>query len=136
MSDLPKIGTIMLVDDDQVDQMMYKRVIDRSGLVRKIISFQYPDKALEFLKAPDCGEIDVLLLDINMPRLNGFEFLERAVAEVGPAFAKVVVVMLTTSLDPKDKERADSFSIVKAFLNKPLTAADLEYISSLLLDPK
>tara|TARA_R110000850_G_scaffold17028_6_gene52668 strand:+ start:1380 stop:1799 length:420 start_codon:yes stop_codon:yes gene_type:complete len=136
MNDQAKIGTIMLVDDDKVDQMMYKRVINRSGLVGKIIPFQYPDEALAYLKTPDCDEIDVLLLDINMPRLTGFEFLERAIAEVGPAFAKVVVVMLTTSLDPSDKKRAASFSIVKAFHNKPITVEDLVHISSLPSEPK
>ena len=134
MSSVPKIGTVMLVDDDQVDHLIYKRVIDRSGLVEKTMSFQYPDKALEFLKTPHCPDIDVLFLDINMPRLNGFEFLDRAVVEVGPRFTKIAVVMLTTSLDPKDQERAASFKIVKGFLNKPLKIEDLERVAKLLVD--
>jgi CheY-like chemotaxis protein len=116
--------------------MMYKQVIDRSGLFEKTISFQYPDNALGFLKTPDCPDIDVLFLDINMPRLNGFEFLDRAVTEVGPTFTKIVIVMLTTSLNPKDQEHAASFKIVKGFLNTPLKIEDLERVATLLSDAK
>ncbi|KIC19981.1 histidine kinase [Leisingera sp. ANG-Vp] len=122
----------MLIDDEQADQMMYRRVLKRSGMVRDQISFQYADEALAYLKKEDREEIDLILLDINMPRMNGFEFLEAATAELGPAFAKAVVVMLTTSIDPRDRERAEKFSVVRKFINKPLTIEHVEVIAKIV----
>lgn len=53
--------------------------------------------------------------------MNGFEFLEAAISEIGEDFVEGVVIMLTTSLAPKDRDRAESFGIVKDFIAKPLT---------------
>lgn len=128
----PLIGTVMLIDDERADQMMYRRILERSGIVRNHIAFQYADEALEYLKQEDREEIDLIFLDINMPRMNGFEFLEAATAELGPAFAKAVVVMLTTSLNPRDRDRAAQFSAVREFINKPLTIEHVETLASLV----
>lgn len=122
VTDVAPIRTAMLVDDEALDQRHYRRVLERSGLVGEVISFIYPDEALDYLRRMDRPEIDLLFLDINMPRLNGFEFLETATQEFGPDFARTVVIMLTTSLDPGDEARAKSFSVVRDFINKPLTA--------------
>ena len=132
MTDNPTIKTVMLIDDELLDQRMYQRVINRSGIVGNLISFQYADEALTYLKQEDREEIDVIFLDINMPRMNGFEFLEAATAELGPAFAKAVIVMLTTSLNPKDYERAQEFEVVRDFINKPLTIEHLKDIVQLV----
>lgn len=126
------IETLLLIDDNELDQMLYKRIIERSGLVDQTLSFYYAEEALAFLERDRDFRVDVILLDINMPRMDGFEFLQAATERLGENFAKAVVVMLTTSLDPKDVERANSFSAVKDFLNKPLTAEHLKQISRLL----
>ncbi len=67
-----------------------------------------------------------------MPRMNGFEFLDAAVSELGEGFAKVVVAMLTTSLNPKDQKRAFEFDVVKDIINKPLTIENVQKVASLL----
>lgn len=126
------IETLLLIDDNELDQMLYKRIIERSGLVDQTLSFYYAEEALAFLERDRDFRVDVILLDINMPRMDGFEFLQAATESLGENFARAVVVMLTTSLDPKDVERAHSFSAVKDFLNKPLTAEHLKQISTLL----
>ena len=120
------IKTAMLIDDGQADQILHKIVLERSGEVDTIIPFYYADDALEYLRQSQREAIDVIFLDINMPRMNGFEFLEAASAELGDDFAKAVVVMLTTSIDPKDHERADQFAVVKRFINKPLTVEHIQ----------
>jgi CheY-like chemotaxis protein len=127
-----RIPTIMLIDDEAFDQKMYQRVIARSGLVGKTLAFLYADEALAFLIQPDREPVDVILLDINMPRMNGFEFLAAGTAQFGPNLARVVVVMLTTSLEPGDRERANGFSVVRGFINKPLTVEHLAEIANLL----
>ncbi|WP_127109101.1 response regulator [Pararhodobacter zhoushanensis] len=128
------IKLALLVDDEEIDQRQYKRVLSRSGLIGEIISFTYADDALAFLKTNPDREVDVIFLDINMPRMNGFEFIEAAVSEIGGRFVKGVVVMLTTSLNPADRERAETFGVVKDFINKPLTIEHVQRVAKLIAD--
>lgn len=121
-----KLGTIMLIDDEKVDQMLYKRILKRSGVADNYISFLYAEEALEYLANNGHQKIDAIFLDINMPRMNGFEFLEAATNRLGDLFASYVVIMLTTSLDPRDRERAKSFAVVRDFVTKPLSSQYLE----------
>ena len=125
------IGTLMLVDDNEIDQRMYRLIIERSGLVNTLLTFGAADLAIEHLRRPDSQFPDVILLDINMPRMDGFEFLEFATQEFGDEFS-TVVVMLTTSLNPLDMERAKKFRAVRKYINKPLASTHLEDIARLL----
>lgn len=105
--------TAVLIDDERIDQMLYRRTINKSGLIDNVHSFQYAEEALDYLKSTDRPPINVIFLDINMPRMNGFEFLDRALETLGPDFVGAVVVMLTTSLDTHNKENAASYDIIK-----------------------
>lgn len=127
-----KIHRTMLIDDTDIDQKLYQRVLKRSGLVEEVIPFLYADEALEFLRSNASEKIDLIFLDINMPRMNGFEFLEAATREFGDTFAHVVIVMLTTSLAPEDRERAAEFEIVRDFINKPLTIEHVRHAAELV----
>lgn len=116
-----KLGTVMVIDDDSIDQMLYKRVIERSGVADTVLGYQYAAEALAHLHDPSKPKVDVIFLDINMPGMNGFEFLERACSELGDDFASMVVIMLTTSIDPRDHERASRYQVIRKYLGKPLT---------------
>lgn len=115
-----KIDCLMLIDDNKIDQLLFERIISRSGLVQNTVSFYFAEEALEYLKDERNPKPNIILLDVKMPRMDGFEFLYHAVGQFGPD-ALSVVVMLTTSLDPRDKTRARAFRCVKDFQNKPLT---------------
>lgn len=117
---------LMIIDDDQVDQYLYKRIIKRSGVFTSTIMFSLATDALEHLRKTDRENIDLIVLDINMPRMDGFEFLEAATQEFGENLGSSIVVMMTTSLAPSDIERAKSFSVVADILNKPLTVEMLQ----------
>lgn len=132
MSDDYKIKTLMSIDDSEIDQMVYKRIIKRSGVVENVITFQLAEDALDYLMSDDREEIDVILLDINMPRMNGFEFLEAATAKLGDDFINCIVIMLTTSLNAQDERRAKEFGMVKSYLNKPLEEEHLELVAQLI----
>lgn len=126
------IKTALLIDDEEIDQRQYQRILNKSGLVEEVITFTYADDALAYLKRHPELVIDVIFLDINMPRMDGFEFLAAASGELGVGFAKVVVAMLTTSLNPGDQKRAEGFEVVKDFINKPLTVEHVERVAALL----
>jgi CheY-like chemotaxis protein len=123
---------VMIVDDDQFDQLAYKRILRKIDAAIEVIPFQYATEALEYLKIEEREEIDAILLDINMPRMTGFEFLESAQAELAERFAKEIVIMVTTSLDPLDQNRAKNFPQVRAFFSKPLTADNIETIDQMV----
>ena len=127
-----KIKHVLLIDDADIDQRLYRRMLERSEMVDEVQSFYYADEALDYLRANRAVEVDVIFLDINMPRMNGFEFLEAAIDEFGDAFARVVIVMLTTSLHPADRVRAEEFSVVRDFINKPLTVDHVRHAAELL----
>ncbi|MEM6638572.1 MAG: response regulator [Pseudomonadota bacterium] len=125
------ISKLMIVDDNDVDQLVYRRMIEQSERVDEILSFHYASDALDYLKAHNGEGVDVILLDINMPRMNGFEFLDAATELFGNDFT-IVIVMLTSSINPKDSKRARTYPVVRDYLGKPLTDDHLERIVELL----
>ncbi len=132
----PQGLTVMTIDDNEFDQLLNRRVLERAGVFGEILQFYLGTDALDYFRSPHAQDIDLILLDVNMPGMTGFEFLERAVAELGPEFAKCVVIMLTTSLDPRDLANARRFEIVRDYLGKPLTVEDALRVSRLITEPE
>lgn len=126
------ITNLMLIDDNEDDQMFYRRIIKKSGLVESFYPFFLAKDALDFLRRNDRPEIDAILLDINMPGMNGFDFLDEATQEFGDSFAKVTVIMLTTSMLDEDQRRAAQYESVKDYINKPLEHEHLVNIDNML----
>lgn len=117
---MTKLNTILLIDDNKADNFFHKVVLQKAGFSGDILEFLYAEQALAFLES-NTTKVELILLDINMPRMNGFEFLEAYDRLSITQRAHAVVIMLTTSLNPADRKRAVSFSDVKGFYNKPLT---------------
>ena len=130
---MPKpIQTLLIIDDDEVDQMMYARIIKRTGLVENTIQYHAADEALEFINSGDCPAIDVIILDINMPRMDGFEFLAALDGHTSSTLIQAIIVMLTTSLDPDDEAKARRSPLVKEFFYKPLIEQHLQSVAQLI----
>lgn len=123
-----RIGCLLSIDDSEFDQMLNERIVSRSGLVDDFVPFLDARDALDFLRQSDRKNVDAILLDINMPVMDGFQFLDAATAEFGEKFAGIVVLMLTTSLFPSDMKRAQSYRAVRDYFNKPLSKELLERI--------
>lgn len=118
------IHCILLVDDDPDDNFLHQLIIEESGFCDLIRIADSAHQALDYLKKTDAPQYvrpDLLVLDINMPGMNGFEFLEEYDQLDTSLKSNVVVLMLTTSLNPGDTQRAHLWENVKAYHAKPLT---------------
>ncbi len=114
---------ILLVDDDAVTNMMHSRVIERSGRARQIEVATDGQEALEILERDLQAGValpELIFLDINMPRMGGFEFLEHYAALDIARNGQLIIVMLSTSLLPTDHARADADPNVHSFCEKPM----------------
>lgn len=119
-----KLNCVMLIDDDDNDNFYHKRVINKTGKVNEIVVAETGVEALSYLKKGSKhleSNPDLIFLDINMPGMNGWEFLEEYEKLSVEQKGKIVVVMLSTSHAPEDWEKAMSIKSTKEFLNKPLT---------------
>jgi CheY-like chemotaxis protein len=116
----PKLLHILLVDDDEVDVMNVQRAFKKNNIVNPLFVARDGVEALEMLRADGTvpRERRLVLLDLNMPRMNGLELL-RAIRE-DPALRTITVVVLTTSDDDRDKVEAYNLNVA-GYILKPVT---------------
>ena len=122
-----KIDTVLLVDDNPDDLFINRLVVESSCSGCRILEFDYGRDALRALESE--GESlgrSIVFLDINMPRMNGFEFVELFGKLPEAVKGDMRIVMLTTSLSQDDKLRADRMGGICRFVQKPLSISGFE----------
>ncbi len=122
-----QISCTLLVDDDSINNFINQQLIEDLAVTQSLCLASNGLEALEYLKKnceQDKACPDLILLDINMPVMDGFEFLEEFSTLQLPNKEKIKVVMLTTSTSHKDAQRLKEFKI-DGFINKPLTEAKI-----------
>jgi len=127
-----KLNTVMLVDDNDADLLYTRIVLEHAGVCERVLSFGSGPEALEHLRRAGGAGIDAILLDINMPEMDGFEFLQAYETLPESARAGAVVVMLSASPNPRDRERALRFASVRKFVVKPIDLVQAEELLALL----
>jgi len=130
---------IFSIDDDRVTQMLNQMIFSRTAFAKKCLPFMNGDEAINYfqkLTAID-GTPDnipaVIFLDLNMPIIGGWEFLEKMEEKFIHQFPGIKIVILSSSVNPDEKQRADDNPNVIAFLKKPLT---LDMINELKHHPE
>lgn len=125
-----QLKSILLIDDNEADNFLHKLVLEKMGITERIDIVYDGIQALNFLKDENMPTPDLIFLDINMPKMDGWEFLDHYQLLEEHQKSKAVVLMLTTSENPKDKDRASINSDVKGFESKPLRKESVERILS------
>ena len=124
-----KINCVLLIDDDEPINYLHELIIEQTGCVENIIAEENAKHALGHIKNVEMGEqCSVIFLDINMPGMNGWEFLEEYKKLDKNLRERTKLIMLTTSLDPDDREKAKTIPEVTEYRSKPLTKGMLEEI--------
>lgn len=126
---------MLVVDDDDINIFIIKKVIEKTGYEVDMISKSNGQLAVDYLTSiTNNVEIfpHVILVDINMPVLNGWEFLE-AYEKLNIQRPKVYLYMLSSSVYEYDIEKAKSFKSVNGFISKPLTIERLKELLQLVV---
>lgn len=123
-----KLKCIMLIDDNDDDNFYHERIIRKSNAAETVITERSADAALNRLKNQPDTIPDLIFLDINMPGMNGWEFLQEYSKLDKHLQSRLVIVLLTTSENPDDKRKAENINI--DFKTKPLTKEMLTDIAN------
>jgi CheY-like chemotaxis protein len=121
-----QVDLALLVDDNDVDLFIQKRFIEIAGFARVIKTYNSPSQAITYLQESDSKTPQIIFLDLNMPDMDGFGFLEKFLQLPKKVHETVKVVILTSSSNQSDKKRAESYTSVTNFLSKPLSLEALK----------
>jgi CheY-like chemotaxis protein len=130
---MKKINSILLIDDDEDDNFFHKIALSEANICENIVVAESGFSGLDLIKKPGF-EPELIFLDINMPKMNGWEFL----AEYRKLNLKnkPIIIMLTTSMNPQDRDRSKDIPEVVDFRTKPLDVRMLKSIYHSYFDGK
>lgn len=118
---------IFIIDDEEVSLFISKRILTLSEQTADIHVFLFAEKALNFI---DKDIPDVILLDLNMPIMNGWEFLDALAPNWVNLMNKCRIYILTSSLDYLDEIKAKEHPMISGLMHKPLSSESVNLIYS------
>jgi CheY-like chemotaxis protein len=128
------VKRLLCVDDDKITQTLNKLIVTRASFAEEIITRMNGKEALDFY-TDLCNDAavenypELIFLDLNMPCMNGWDFLDEFVEKFQMRFCNTRVVILSSSIAPAEKAKAAKYPIVIDYLSKPLTINALKTIS-------
>ena len=128
-----RINCILLVDDDEPTNMFHRIVLENTGVSKVIKVAETGFQALRLLQDPQditCQDPDIIFLDLNMPIMDGFQFIDAFKKLDFPKKENILIVILTSSMNPQDIQQAKSLGI-DHYMAKPINE---EKIMTLLKD--
>ena len=116
-----KFKSILLIDDNSADNRYNQIILEEMNIVDNVDIVVNGLEAINYLKKENQNPPELIFLDINMPKMNGWEFLEQYKHLDTEQKARVVIVILTTSANPDDIKKAKQIQEVTGFETKPLS---------------
>lgn len=130
-----KYRTVMLIDDNEIDNLINQKMIEAAAITEHIYTHTGAKSAIEFLRNMEKLEIasqvlpDVIFLDIDMPLMDGFQFLDEFEKLSTSTKKMCKIVMLTSSINPQDFNKSKKYTNVKLYLNKPLSQESIQKVN-------
>ncbi|MEL6479365.1 MAG: response regulator [Pseudomonadota bacterium] len=113
--------SILLLDDSLEDRFFACRVLKKTHPGCEVHEFSYGEDALAYIRSPNRRKLDLLLVDINIPRLNGFEFVDSYSALYSELRGTAPLFLISSSINPDDRARSEEHPAITGYLEKPLT---------------
>jgi CheY-like chemotaxis protein len=129
------IDRVFCIDDDQITLTLCELVIKKAGFASEVVVAKNGKEGLaffsDFFTQARKGESDeeapqIIFLDLNMPVMNGWDFLEDFLMKYSDRIPDTKVVILSSTVNPQDFSKANQYEIVIDFINKPLTVEGLD----------
>jgi len=120
---IPILQSVLLIEDNSIDMFIHTKVLELSGIAKEIVCQPSARDALEYLKEAERMNFlpQLIFLDIRMPDMGGFEFLDEWSDLPDGINERVKVIMLSSSIDPHDIHTAKNYPQVIDFISKPLS---------------
>lgn len=125
------VNTTLLIDDSDIDLFIQRRFLEVYHFSRSLITYKSADEALTWLQTVnDTASPDIIFLDLNMPKTDGFAFLDRFAQLPQNITSKTKIIILTSSNSKADVEKAMANKNVVHFITKPIKQSDIEALKA------
>ncbi len=125
----PPFKKVLIIEDNEIDRFVAKRMLEKRFFCEEVVLIESAPKALSYLKSLEYMPEELpqfIFLDIRMPEMDGFGFLEEYEKLPTGVKTNCIMLMLSSSLDAFDHERAAKNPYINRFLNKPLNTDDID----------
>ena len=118
---------VLCIDDDPIALLLSRLVLTKFNFAKEIVALNNGEEALNYLSQNEVKNNNnnnqnlVIFLDLNMPIMDGWEFLEKIQNQNYANYPNIKIILLSSSIDPSDKERSSQFPLVLEFMSKPLS---------------
>lgn len=132
------LDKILCIDDDPITVMLCRKVIQKSEFAKVTDSAQNGEDALHYFdnllaEGNETDYPELILLDLNMPVMGGWEFLDNfSREEYSHLFGHIKVIVLSSTIDPQDVEKSKMYPMVLDFMSKPITKEMLQELKVVL----